>query len=147
MDWSIAGYLLSALGGGGLGAKIADWLRERDARQHQAEQEDDRTAQAILAERVQRLEQELRRMEDLLRTAEEERNRLEIRLRLRIARLAHKVTVLEGERDSAYAGYKRLEAELAEERARVKRLEAELQLVRINEGPDEGPSVCTEVQP
>lgn len=41
---SILGLVVTAaIGGGGIGHKLTDWARERDAREHASEQEDDKT--------------------------------------------------------------------------------------------------------
>lgn len=100
---AVSGGITLFLAGGGLGSRLTDWLRERDARNHDAEEEDDKTAQGILQRQVDELRNKLSELEAGLSRQRERSRRMELRLRLKIRDLETKVSQLEEERDALRA--------------------------------------------
>lgn len=116
MEW--AGLLGGLISGTGIGVKITDWLRERDARKHAAQLDDDKSAQEILQSQVDDLSAKLDMVTKELARQGEQRAKTHLRFRLRIQRLEVKVKQLESERDA----YKKAELEALErERALLER--------------------------
>lgn len=110
MDWTtLVATLTGSILSGGLGAKLVDLKREKQAQAASAEE----AARRYLAERVAALEvqladtrERLDRAEDALATARVDAVRSDLRIQ-----------ALESERDGLRTGYERLKMELAQERA------------------------------
>lgn len=106
---TVATIVVSMIGAGGIGHKLADWARDRDsraaeverereARAAEAEREEERTARELLQDQVEELRREVDQVRAEMRAETELRTRNELKFRLRIQRLANKVRQLELER-------------------------------------------------
>lgn len=109
MEWTqLAISAISALGGGGIGAKLIDLKRERERQAHTTEE----AARQILVERLAKVEERMQSTQDRLDKTEEAL----ANARIELVRSEMRIQTLERERDDFRAGYDRLKAELELER-------------------------------
>lgn len=128
----IATIATTLIAGGGIGHKLTDWMRERDAKKLETDVSSETDARDFLRKHMAELRDELAALRGRNDLMEQQAYRAALRSARNQAQADMRIAALEKERDGLREGYERIKRELAEANVREQALRVELDALKLN---------------